>query len=201
MGDVFAQMCNADIVEHIAVGNLKFNQLRLSVCKGVDLQCGGQIQNAGDLVGSLQLRVDNHGKFQFVPQVADLSAVIRCAYTGDGSTVAYTLGNGTAQQIQLVRFGDSNQQVSVFNACLHLYTVAGAIAHNAHDIVQVGQRLYQFGGTVDDGDVMPFPAELFNQGRSDLATADDDDAHSFLGRLFSSGKAAKAAFPFGVFYS
>ena len=104
-----AQMCDGHAVQNISLRNFKFNHFYLTMCKGIDLQCRWQIQNAGSLTGSLQFRIDNHSKTQAVTQVADFLAVIRRAHAGNGGAVTHTLGNGAAQEIQLIRSRDGDE--------------------------------------------------------------------------------------------
>ena len=198
--DGLAQKGDGHAVQHVALRDLELNQLGLSVRKGVYFQCSGEVEDARGLLGCLQLRVDNHGQSQLFPQVADLGAVVRCAHPGNGSAAANPFCNRAAQQIELVGVGDGDDEVGVLDAGLHLNAVAGAVAHNAHDVKQPGDALDALGGLVDDGEVMALPAELFDQGGAHLAAAHDDDAQSLRLSLFGNRRAFEKFIAFPVIH-
>ncbi len=66
---------------------------------------------------------------------------------------------------------------------LFLNAEAGAVADNAHHVIEVGQFLYFLLVLVDQGDVVAFLDQLGDQGLSDLAAADDDDLQSLFDRF------------------
>ena len=179
-GDPLAQGDQVHAVQHVALRHLEFDHIGLSVGKGVDLQRRGQIEDARRLRGGLQLGVDDHGQPQLFPEIAHLPAVVRGAHPGDGGAVAHPLGHGAAQQVQLVGFGDGDEQIGVFNAGLLQNAVAGAVSHDAHDVIQVGQGLDPLGILVHHDDIVALPAQLLYQRTAHLAAAHDDDLQAAL---------------------
>ncbi len=179
-----AEIHDHHAVQQIPLGNFEFDHLRLAVGECAHFQRRRQIEDAGRFAGCLQLRIDDHGKAEFFAQIVDLFAVVRCADSGDSGTVADTLGHRAAQKVQLVGVRHGNDQVGVLDAGFHLHAVAGAVADDPHDVVQIGQFLDFLGVCVDQSDVVPLFGQLGDERLPDLAAADNDDFQSLLGGIF-----------------
>ena len=52
------------------MGHAEMQKLDPSLGKSIDLNCGRELEDPGDLSCTGQLRVDDHGKPQFFPQKA-----------------------------------------------------------------------------------------------------------------------------------
>ena len=163
-------------VEHIVLRHLELDKFRLSVRKGRYLKCGRQIQNAGRLLCRLKLRVDDHGKAELFTKVSDLLAVIRCAYTRNGCTVTDLLCDCAGQQVQLIRIGHCDDQICRLDPGFLLHTIACAVAGDPHNVVHICYFFDLCRVVVNDDDIMPFPAELLDQGLSDLAAANNNNS-------------------------
>ena len=153
------------------------------MCKWVHFQCRGKIEDTGGFCRRFQFGIDNHGKSQLFAQIAHFLAIIGVAYSGNGCAVAHTSGDCAAEQVQFVGIGNCNNQIRIFNARFHLYTVAGAVSHDTHNVVQAAHSLYDVSILVYDGYVMAFLCKLLNEGSTDLATAYYDNSKAF-GHIF-----------------
>ena len=173
-------MGNRHAVDGIALRHLNLDELRLAVGEGVNLKGSRQIENSGCLLGCLELRIDNHGKTKLIPEVTDLLAVIRSSDPGNRTAVTYLLGNRTAEQVELVGIRNRDDEVSVLNSRFHLNTVAGTVAHYAHDVIEVGEALNLLRILVYYGNVMTLLAQLLHERSSDLAAADDNNIQAIL---------------------
>ena len=173
-------MGNRHAVDGIALRHLNLDELRLAVGEGVNLKGSRQIENSGCLLGCLKLGIDNHGKTQLVPEVADLLAVIGRSYPCNRTAVTHLLGNRTAEQVELVGIRNRDDKVSVLNSRFHLNTVAGTVAHYAHDVIEVGEALNLLRILVYYGNVMTLLAQLLHERSSDLAAADDNNIQAIL---------------------
>ena len=109
-------------------------------------------------------------------------AVRRVAHAGDGVAVARLFGEHAAQQVQLVRAGDCNEDIRLLHARLRQGGDGRAIAYNAQHVVAFGQVLHARFVGVHHSHVVAFLAELARQSRADLAAAHQNDLHnkSFL---------------------
>ena len=86
----------------------------------------------------------------------------------------------TAQQVQLVRCRDSDQQIGGVNAGLQLGCIRCAVTLNAENIQILGGLLERGGAAVNDGDVMTLARELLGKGTANFAIADDHNFHQIL---------------------
>ena len=173
-------MGNRHAVDGIALRHLNLDKLRLTVGEGINLKSGRQIEDSGRLLGCLELRIDNHGKTKLIPEVTDLLAVIRSSDPGNRTAVTYLLGNRTAEQIELVGIRNRDDEVSVLNSRFHLNTVAGTVAHYAHDVIEVGEALNLLRILIDYCNIVAFLAQLLHKCPSDLAAADDNNIQAIL---------------------
>ncbi len=195
--DALAQRDQVHAVQHIALRHLELDQIGLSVGEGVDLQRGGQVEDAGDLCRRLHLRIDDHGQAQLFPQIAGLLAVIGGAHPGDGGAVAHLLGHGAAQQIQLVRFGDGDEQIGLFQPGLLQNAVAGAVAHDAHDVIGAGHIPHQLGVAIHYDDIVALLGQLLHQRAAHLSAAHDDDLQAAAFLFLSSQHIVHSVFTTG----
>ena len=135
------------------MGHAEMQKLDPSLGKSINLNCRRKLEDPGNLGGTGQLRVDDHGKPQFFPQKSNLIIVDRIADTGDGLTMSRLFRNDTAQKILLIGSGHGDQQIRMVNAgrqCLE----ADTIAHDAHGIQIIRDGIHLFLIGIDHGDIV-----------------------------------------------
>ena len=146
---------------------------------GQRLRAGEQ---ARDLAGGLQLRIDDHGKTQLLAQVRQLLAVVGIAHARDGRQIAARLlGDRAAQQVQLVRARHRNDEVGLLQPRLFKHAQARAVAADAHHVEDLGRIADDALARVHHGNIMSLADEPLGQRMPHLAAADDDDVQA--GRL------------------
>ena len=136
------------------MGHAEMQKLDPSLGKSIDLNCGRELEDPGDLSCTGQLRVDDHGKPQFFPQKSNLIIVDWIADTGDGLTMSRLFRNDTAQKILLIGSGHGDQQIRMVNAGLRQCLKADTIAHDAHGIQIIRDGIHLFLIGIDHGDIV-----------------------------------------------
>ena len=178
---LFAECSDCHTVKTVAFWYLELDKLRLTMCEGVDFKSGRHVENSGSFFCCLKLRVDNHCKSELFTKISGFLTVIGGAYSGYGSTVAYTLCDGTAQQVELVRIGYCDNEIGGCDSCLLLDAVACAVADYAHDIVHAGCSLKLLCVFIYQGYIMTFFCKLLGKSYADFSTADNYYTQTFFG--------------------
>lgn len=107
-----------------------------------------------------------------------LMAVGRIAHTGNGVAVACLFGKHAAQQVQLIRAGNGNEHIRLFDPRLIQGGNGSAVAHNAHYVIGLTDVLYPGLVSVDDRNIMALFTELPRQRCADFTAAHQNDLHT-----------------------
>ena len=175
------QLHDAAAGQNAARGNLEAQQLRMPLGKGADRQRLRPGENVRDLPGRLQLRVDDHGQAQLLAQIHQLLRIVGVAHARDGGNLAARLlGDRAAQQVQLVRARDSDDHVRQLDAGLIEHAQAGAVAADAHHVIDLRGVADDALVRVHNGDIMSLAHQMLRQRMAHLAAAHNDDAQRVL---------------------
>ena len=161
------------------MGHAEMQKLDPSLGKSIDLNCRRKLEDPGNLGGTGQLRVDDHGKPQFFPQKSNLIIVDRIADTGDGLTMSRLFRNDTAQKVLFIGSGHGDQQISMVNAGLGQCLEADTISYDAHGIQIIRDGIHFFLICINYGDIVIFTSQLFYQGVAYFAAAHNDNVHKY----------------------
>ena len=82
-------------------------------------------------------RVDGHGKPQLSPHEPQLRLILRVADAGDGMGHAQLLRHQAGKNVDLVAGGGGDQEIGLAHLRLFLHRIAGAVAADAHHIINV----------------------------------------------------------------
>ena len=83
----------------------------------------------------------------------------------------------TGQNIDLVAGGGSDQQIRLAYLRLLLDLIAGSVAANAHNVIDIDDIFYELGFLVDDRNPV-LPDKLGGQAGAYLTRAHNNDPHS-----------------------
>ena len=104
--------------------------------------------------------------------------VFGVADPGDGmQLVVHTVGGHTAQKVQLVFTGGSDEQIGACNVCLLQNRAGGAVACHRHGIKTLHRAFHNGVVPVDDSQIVPLGRKLTGKGLTHLAAAGNDDLH------------------------
>ena len=110
----------------------------------------------------------------------NLLIVYGIAHTGNGLLGSQTLGQKTAEHIQLVRGGAGNHQIRTRHIRLFLHLCVCTVPHHAGDI-QLIDCITQLPLTlIDQSYIVFFIRQLFRQLMAHLSVPDNYDIHVFL---------------------
>ena len=87
------------------------------------------------------------------------------------------VGCGTAQQIDLIFAGGSDQQIRVFHTCLGKHIHGSTISVNSNHIIAFHSGFQNSGIGINDGDIVSFRGKLTGQHGTDLTVACNDNIH------------------------
>ena len=153
-------------------------QLHAALRERVDLDGGRGAQDARDLRGAGQLRVERHAQPEVVLNEMQPARTFRVAHAGDRVAHAEALGNETREQVLFVRGHHGDDKIGRGHAGLHLRVHADAVALDGHDVERVADGVERSRARVDDGDLVTLAEQLLRQRRADLAGSDDNNVHS-----------------------
>ena len=164
-------------VQPLLLGQGELDEPHAPVRKGVDLACTRKAQQMRDLLRRCHLRVDDGRDADLLFDKVQLMAVGRVAHTGDGVAVARLSCEHTAQQVQLIRAGDCNEDIRLLHARLRQGGDGRAVAENAHHVVGFADVLHTGLVRIDNGHIMTLFTELPRQRCADFAAAHQNDLH------------------------
>ena len=174
--DVPVQVAEPQAVQSGILGQAVLHQLQPALGEGLQLHGRRKPQHAGDLPGGGLFRVNGHGEAQFLPHEAKLRLILRIADTGDGVPHAQLLRHQARQNIQFVAGDRGDQQVRPANLRFLLHLVAGAVAADAHDVVDVDDIFNDLLVFVNDRHPV-LGGKLLRQRKTHLTGAHDNDIH------------------------
>ena len=169
-----------DAVETAALPDAEGDDLQLTVGEGVHLGSRGELQDAGDLLRRHIVGVDGEVEIHDVAQALHALQIFLVAQAHDGVPGAHGPGKLAGHQIGLVVAGGGDEDVGLAGFGLLQNARRGAVAHAAQHIHGVGRGVQFVAIFIDEGDVVPFPAETVGDGMAHLAGARDDDIHGSL---------------------
>ena len=100
--------------------------------------------------------------------------------TGDGMLCAQLLGNHAGDDVHLVHGGDRNQHIRLVHPGFHLHIVKRAIALHAQYFVALRHILQAVFLLLNQGDVVPLPAQVAAQHGAHLPRPYNDNPHTGL---------------------
>ena len=116
--------------------NPQFHDLRAALGKGVPLQKAGILQQMGDFLCRLVLRIDGHGQAKYILHGIDLLGVFRIPDSGNGVQLRIqAVRRGTAQQIDGIRVRCRDQQFRVLYPSLPEDAHGRAVSGDCHHII------------------------------------------------------------------
>ena len=130
-----------------------------------------------DIGGRSQLRINRKGKPQLFLDKPDFRIILRIPYPRYGPAVTRLLCDQTAEQIDLILVGHSDQKIRRCDTSLSLNAKTRPVSTDPHNI-QIGRyilNLLLIG--INDRQVMSFRRQLFNQRVSYLAASYHDYLH------------------------
>ena len=172
----------AHAVQLAALPDTILHQLHAALGEGLQLDGVGEAQHTGDLAGGGLLRIDDHGKAQILPHEAQLLFILRVADTGDGMAHAQLLGHQARHNVDLIAGGGGDQQVGLVRLRLLLHLIDGAVAADAHHIMDIDDVVNKVIVMVDDR-YLVFLGQLLRQRQAYFARAHDNDSHGASFRL------------------
>ena len=128
-------------------------------------------------MGRCLLWIDGHGEAQLAPHEAELRLVLRVANAGDGVGHAQLFRHQAGQNIDLVTGGGGDQQIRLAYLRLLLDLIAGSVAADAHNVIDIDNVFYELGFLIDDRDPV-LPDKLGGQAGAYLTRAHNNDPHS-----------------------
>ena len=176
--DCFGDFRKGVAVQHGVCGDVEFEQFHVSAGKRLDLDSGGELEQAGGLQSSRILRINGQGQSQLLAYKAYFTVVDGISHAGDGTAVTGLFGDQTAQEVEFVGIRGRDHKIRLLDTQLLLHRVAAAVADDSHDITAAGYFVDHLLVSVDDTDVMSFFAELPGKGRAHFAAADHYDFHA-----------------------
>lgn len=173
-----AEVGELHAVEHGAGVDVHLVQLHAALRERVDLDGGRGAQDARDLRGAGQLRVERHAQPEVVLNEVQPARIFRVTHAGDRVAHTEALGDEAREQILLVRGHHGDDKIGRGHAGLHLRVHADAVALDGHDVERVADGVERSRARVDDGDLVTLAEQLLRQRRADLAGSDDNNVHS-----------------------
>ena len=119
------------------MGHAEMQKLDPSLGKSIDLNCGRELEDPGDLSCTGQLRVDDHGQTQLFTDKFSLLPIHRVSDSGNGVTVCRLFGDDTAKQVHFITFGYGNHQIRMLNIRLLKHLIACSVSYNSHNIIHI----------------------------------------------------------------
>ena len=167
-------------VQPLRLGQRKLDEPHSAACEGIDLAGTREPQQVGDLLGRCHFGVDDGRDADLLLDEIQLMAVGRVTHTGNGVAVSCLFGEHTAQQVQLIRTGDCDEDICIFHSCLGQGGDRRAIAEDTHDVVGFTYMFYPGLVGVDHRYIMALFTELPRQRRADFAAAHQNDFHTII---------------------
>ena len=174
------ELGQGDAVETAALSDTEGDDLKLTVGEGVHLGGRGKLQNPGNLLRRHVVRIDGKVEIHDIAQALQTLQILLVAQAHDGVPRTHGPGKLAGHQIGLVVAGGGDEDVSFTGLGLLQHTGCGAVAHAAQHVHGVGRGVQLVALFIDEGDVVPFPAETLGDGVAHLAGACDDDVHGSL---------------------
>ena len=166
-----------DVVQTELRTQTELEQLHAILGERVDPDGGREAEQTRNFHRRGELRIDNHGDAELLLDEVCLPDIVRGADTGDRVTAARLFRDQTAEQIELVRRGDGDQNVRVLDIRLHQRVDGGAVSVQTDGVQLIRNRAETGQRGVDQDKVMILLGKLLRQSQTDLAAADDDNFH------------------------
>ena len=161
-------------------GNRKLQKFNMAAGKCLDFDRRGELEQTGCLHGSRKLRVDCQGQTELLADKAHLAVIDRITNTRDGAAVTCLLCDQAAQQVQFVRIGCRDHQISIFDSQILLYRITAAVADDSENIAAAGDLIDYLLVFIHDADIVSLFTQLSCESRSHFSAADHNDFHIYL---------------------
>ena len=133
------------------------------------------------------LGVDDHIESDLAAQDRRISEVFRVAHAGDRVLCAKLFRHQAADEVHLIVFRNSDEQIRLAHTRLQQNARARAVALHAHHI-EHGVHMVEHGAVaVNDDQIVILACHLLGNGIADLTDTDNDDFHNCDSPKFSSG--------------
>ena len=173
---VFVKIQQLHAVQRRPFRQAVLHQFQPPLGEGFQLHGRREPQHAGDLMGRGLFRVDGHGKAQLSPHEPQLRLIFRVADAGDGMGHPQLLCHQTGKNVDLVAGGGGDQEIGLTHLRLFLHLIAGAVAADAHHIINVDDIFNEARLLIDNRHPVS-PDQLRGKAGANLARAYNNDLH------------------------